>query len=124
MKFVDNVLTVLAQCFDLAVVERPALLEVNPAEIRLPKHDRREMFLLDDAAAYAAFRGAMNAHFHALLDFLVRRTRFSRTHRSSRVRGMFSIRATSAGFTRGVRRAPLRSWQDRSGPGVACAMPT
>jgi hypothetical protein len=40
MKFVDNVLTVLGQCFDLAVVERPALLEINPAkEIRLPKPD-------------------------------------------------------------------------------------
>jgi hypothetical protein len=72
MKFVDNVLTVLGQCFDLAVLERPALLEINPAkEIRLPKHDRREMFFLNDAAAYAALRGAMNAHFHALLDFLV-----------------------------------------------------
>jgi hypothetical protein len=47
MKFVDNVLTVLGQCFDLAVLERPALLEINPAkEIRLPKHDRREMFFL------------------------------------------------------------------------------
>ena len=72
MKFVDNVLTVLAQCFDLAVVERPALLEVNPAkEIRLPKHDRREMHFLDDAAAYAALRGTMTAHFQPLLDFLV-----------------------------------------------------
>jgi integrase len=72
MKFVDNVLTVLGQCFDLAVKERPALLEVNPAkEIQLPKHDRREMFFLDDAAAYAALRGAMNAHFQPLLDFLV-----------------------------------------------------
>jgi hypothetical protein len=40
IKFVDNVLTVLGQCFDLAVAERPALLEINPAkEIRLPKHD-------------------------------------------------------------------------------------
>jgi integrase len=72
MKFVDNVLTVLGQCFDLAVVERPALLEVNPAkEIRLPKHDRREMHFLDDAAAYAALRNAMNPHFQPLLDFLV-----------------------------------------------------
>jgi len=72
MKFVDNVLTVLGQCFDLAVTERPALLEVNPAkEIRLPKHDRREMHFLEDAAAYAALRGAMTGQFQALLDFLV-----------------------------------------------------
>jgi hypothetical protein len=69
MKFVDNVLTVLGQCFDLAVTERPALLEVNPAkEIRLPKHDRREMHFLDDAATYATLRGAMTVHFQPLLD--------------------------------------------------------
>jgi hypothetical protein len=72
MKFVDNVLTVLGQCFDLAVTERPALLEVNPAkEIRLPKHHCREMHFLEDAAAYAALRCAMHTHFQALLDFLV-----------------------------------------------------
>jgi integrase len=72
IKFVDNVLTVLGQCFDLAVAERPALLEINPAkEIRLPKHDPGTCTFLDDAAAYAALRGAMHCHFHALLDFLV-----------------------------------------------------
>jgi integrase len=72
LKFVRNVLAVLGQCLDLAVTERPALLEVNAArDIRLPKHDRREMHFLEDAAAYAALRGAMHDHFRPVLDFLV-----------------------------------------------------
>jgi len=33
MKFVDNVLTVLGQCFDLAVKERPALLEIQGVRV-------------------------------------------------------------------------------------------
>lgn len=73
IKFIKNVLTVLAQAFDLAIQERPAaLIEVNPArEIRLPKQDRREMHFLDDDRAYLALRCAIHAHFQPLLDFLV-----------------------------------------------------
>jgi integrase len=72
MKFIKNVLTVLAQTFDVAIQARPALLEVNPArEIRLPKQDRREMHFLEDEKAYLALRCAMNAHFRPVLDFLV-----------------------------------------------------
>ncbi len=72
IKFIKNVHTVLGQAFQLAVEERPALLEVNPArEIRLPKQDRREMFFLQDATAYADLREAIEAHFRPLLDFLV-----------------------------------------------------
>jgi hypothetical protein len=70
--YIGNVLTVLGQCFDVAMQERPPLLDLNPATgIRLPKQDRREMFFLDNAAAYAALRCAMHAHFRPLLDFLV-----------------------------------------------------
>ena len=72
LTFIDNVLTVLGQCFDLAVQERPALLEINPArQIRLPKQDRREMHFLPDEAVYFSLRSAMAAHFQPLLDFLV-----------------------------------------------------
>jgi len=70
--YIEKVLTVLGQCFQLAIEERPPLLDVNPARgIRLPKQDRREMHFLDDAAAYAALRDAMHEHFRPLLDFLV-----------------------------------------------------
>jgi hypothetical protein len=62
--YIKKVLTVLGQCFQLAIEERPPLLEVNPAPgIRLPKQDRREMDFLDEAAAYAALRDAMHEHF-------------------------------------------------------------
>ncbi|WP_341925228.1 site-specific integrase [Nocardioides psychrotolerans] len=72
IKFIRNVHTVLKQVLQFAVDERPALLEINPArEIRLPKQDRREMFFLQDAAAYVALRAAMDDHFRPLLDFLV-----------------------------------------------------
>lgn len=72
LKFIDNVLVVLAQCFDLAVRERPALLEVNPAkDIRLPKQDRREMHFLEDETTYLALRNSIEEHFWSLLDFLV-----------------------------------------------------
>lgn len=72
LKLVRNVLAALGQCFDLAVTERPALLEVNPAkDIRLPKQDRRDMHFLEDAAACAALRSAMHEQFRPLLDFLV-----------------------------------------------------
>lgn len=71
-KFINNVLDVLGQCFDVALAERPPLLNDNPARgIRLPKHDRREMHFLQDAAAYAALRCAMHDNFRELLDFLV-----------------------------------------------------
>lgn len=71
-KFINNVLDVLGQCFDVALTERPPLLNDNPARgIRLPKHDRRDMHFLNDAAAYAALRAAMHDHFQVLLDFLV-----------------------------------------------------
>ena len=71
-KFINNVLDVLGQCFDVALSERPPLLTDNPARgIRLPKHDRRDMHFLNDAAAYAALRTAMHSHFQVLLDFLV-----------------------------------------------------
>ncbi|MGY1827604.1 tyrosine-type recombinase/integrase [Blastococcus sp. SYSU DS0541] len=70
--FIGNVLTVLGQCLDVAIQERPPVLHLNPATgIRLPKQDRREMFFLDDAAAYAVLRCAMHEHFRPLLDFLV-----------------------------------------------------
>lgn len=70
--YIKKVLTVLGQCFDLAIQERPPLLDVNPARgIRLPKQDRREMHFLDDAAAYAALHCAVHPHFRPLLDFLV-----------------------------------------------------
>jgi integrase len=63
---------VLVAAFQVAVDERPALLEVNPArEIRFPKQDRREMFFLQDARAYSDLRAAIEAHFRPLLDFLV-----------------------------------------------------
>jgi hypothetical protein len=43
VKFIKNVITVLAQTFDMAIQARPALLEVNPARhIQLPKTDARE----------------------------------------------------------------------------------
>jgi hypothetical protein len=72
IKFMKNVLTVLAQCFDVAIQARPALLEVNPArEIRLPKQDRRELHFLEDDEAYLALRCHMHAHFQPVLDFLV-----------------------------------------------------
>lgn len=73
MKFIRNVLNVLAKCFDVALQERPAaLLHVNPArDIKLPKTDRREMFFLESGAAYAQLRETMHAHFRPLLDFLV-----------------------------------------------------
>jgi integrase len=70
-KFIKNVLVVLGQCFELALEERSPLLDIDPARgIRLPKQDRREMFFLNDAAAYA-LREAMHPHFRPLLDFLV-----------------------------------------------------
>jgi integrase len=70
--YIKKVLTVLGQCFQLAIEERPPLRDVNPARgIRLPKQDRREMHFLDDAAAYAALRDAMHEHFRRLLDLLV-----------------------------------------------------
>lgn len=52
--------------------ERPAaLMQVNPAkEIRLPKQDRREMFFLEDGAAYEHLREEIHEHFRPLLDFL------------------------------------------------------
>ena len=72
LTFIDNVLTVLGQCFDLAVRERPALLEVNPArDIRLSKQDRREMHFLEDEQAYLALRTAIDEPYRPLLDFLV-----------------------------------------------------
>lgn len=72
IKFIKNVLIVLANAFDLALQARPVLLTINPArEIRLPKQDRREMFFLEDATAYLALREAMEEHFRPLLDFLV-----------------------------------------------------
>jgi integrase len=71
-KFINNVLDVLGQCFEVALAERPPLLNDNPARgIRLPKHDRREMHFLEDAAAYAVLRDAMHPHFQKLMDFLV-----------------------------------------------------
>ena len=71
-KYIRNVHTVLKQALQLAVDQRPALLEINPArEIRLPKTDRREMFFLHDASAYFDLRQAMDEHFRPLLDFLV-----------------------------------------------------
>jgi integrase len=71
IKFVQNVLVLLGQCFDTAVKERPAL-QVNPApDIGLPKQDRREMHVLEDRADYGRLRRGMNVHFVPLLDFLV-----------------------------------------------------
>lgn len=61
---IDNVLTVLGQCFDLAVRERPALLEVNPArDIRLPRQDRRKMHFLEDEQGYRTLRTAIDGHW-------------------------------------------------------------
>ena len=72
LKFIKNVYTVLGQVFDVALQERPIIIEVNPArEIRLPKQDRREMHFLENAAAYQLLLTAMNEHFRPLLDFLV-----------------------------------------------------
>lgn len=72
LKFIQNALLVLGQCFDLALEERPAVLEVNPARhIQLPKQDRREMHCLSDASVYLALHEAMDAHFRPLLDVLV-----------------------------------------------------
>jgi integrase len=72
IKFIKNVMTVLAQCFDFAIAQRPAPIEVNPARgIRLPKQDRREMHFVQDADAYHELRDHMHAHFRPLLDFLV-----------------------------------------------------
>jgi integrase len=71
LKFIKNVHTVLAQVFDVALQERPVLIEVNPArEIRLPKQDRREMYFLENAAAYDLLDSAMHEHFRPLLAFL------------------------------------------------------
>jgi hypothetical protein len=50
------------------------------------------------------------------------RTRSSRTHVSSRVMGLFSIRAPRLACGRRVRRAALRSGSDRSAPGSGWAM--
>ena len=73
IKFIRNVLNVLAAAFDVALRERPAaLLHINPArDIKLPKSDRREMFFLENGAAYEQLREAMSEHFRPLLDFLV-----------------------------------------------------
>lgn len=72
IKFIKNVMTVLGQCFDYAIEQRPAPIEVNPARgIRLPKQDRREMHFLQDEAAYLALRREIQSHFQPLLDFLV-----------------------------------------------------
>ena len=72
-KFINNVLEEKIHCFDVALAERPPLLTDNPARgIRLPKHERREMhFLQDAAAAYAALRCAMHSQSQRPLDFLV-----------------------------------------------------
>ena len=73
IKFIKNVLNVLAECLDVALRQRPAaLLLVNPArDIKLPKTDRQEMFFLESGAVYDQLREAMNDHFRPLLDFLV-----------------------------------------------------
>jgi integrase len=72
LKFIQNVLVVLGQVFELALEERPALLEINPARhITLPKQDRREMHFLEDERAYLSLRDATEEHFWPLLDFLV-----------------------------------------------------
>lgn len=70
IKFISNVLTVLAACFDSVQDEIPG--HTNPARrVCLPKQDRREMFFLVDAAAYARLRMSIEPHFRPLLDFLV-----------------------------------------------------
>jgi len=70
IKFIRNVLAVLGQCFDFAIEQRPAPIEVNPARgIRLPKQDRREMHFLQDEQAYLELRYQMHAHFQPVLDF-------------------------------------------------------
>ena len=72
IKFIKNVKAVLSQCFDFAIEQRPAPIEVNPARgIRLPKQDRREMHFLQDEQAYLALRCQLHAHFQPVLDFLV-----------------------------------------------------
>jgi integrase len=72
IKFIKNVKAVLSQCFDFAIEQRPAPIEVNPARgIRLPKQDRREMHFLQDEQAYLELRCQMHAHFQPVLDFLV-----------------------------------------------------
>lgn len=72
IKFIKNVKAVLSQCFDFAIEQRPAPIEVNPARgIRLPKQDRREMHFLQDEQAYLALRCRLHAHFQPVLDFLV-----------------------------------------------------
>lgn len=72
VKFVKNVQTFLAQVFQMAVDERPSLLEVNPAHnVKLPKQDQREMQFLEDASAYLDLRTHMPEHFRPVLDFLV-----------------------------------------------------
>lgn len=71
-KTILNALHVLGQVFDVAVRERPALMDVNWArEIRLPKQDRREMHFLEDGSTFERLLEATHEFFRPLLTFLV-----------------------------------------------------